>query len=206
MKKTGIYNYLYIIPVITCIAFSMILYQLTLKIAKDNYELCFEEKKQIINLSSDELCKFIHESSDWDNAKDFYDRWVPYVASILDLQDTTICILADNDMNILNRPGNENSIFYNPFENEEFLDTIKEYPSGTVVLPYDKGEISFYFRWVPNHLNENHYLLTIGVFSVMETAFDHKIQYMIACLIILVALVNYIMVGVVRKHCEGDTL
>ena len=192
------------IPIILCLAFAVFFQQLSNEITLEKYIMLFNHQRHMVDLTAIEINQFVIKDDDWIEEQDFYLNWLYYTCEIIGMQDMTISMLADNDLDLLLANNLDNTITCNPFEYEEFIDAVRKNPSGAIVLPYNNTEISIYYRWIPDNNDVHRFLLISGAVFDFSNPIDPKYNYGIAILLIFVMIVNYVMLGIIKKRMAGE--
>ena len=205
MNKHKFLRYLFLLPILLMIAFSLFFHQLMSEIRNELLNEKFIEKRTNVDLIGTQIDRFIELDADWGYYD--YQSIIAYNMQYIDELPMTFAAIYNEEFESISArsPSYEGAPF-EPTRYPEFIHAVKNSEMGKLILPFTPtGDIErdmyTYFRWVPSDPTLSNRFLTVVAISKysVNTVSEDWISYGAMALIIVTAILNLIMVILVCR-------
>ena len=162
----GNLKYLFLIPIIILIGFSMFYQKVFDEIHNHTLSEKMIEKRMEIDIIATSINNYVNLDHDWDSYD--YMNDINVMIEELDAMDAAFAVQLDQELSIIsNRATDSGFTPFNPLDHPNFVINVTHIERGNMELLYDNGQwirpMHLYYRWVPDDKAlENRSLLVIG--------------------------------------------
>ena len=196
------WKYLFLLPILLMIAFSVFFSILMDEIGNAILHEKMVEKRLNIDLIDSQIDRFIEMDEDWDTYD--YVSILAYDMQKLDEMPLTFAALYDFELNNISaRSPSYESKPFDPMSYEEFVIAVNNNERGDLIVPFappdsEERDMLIYFRWVPTDTTLEKRLLTVVAISrySVDTPLANWIVYGTVTLILITTLLNLALVAV----------
>ena len=205
MYNHRVFKYLFLLPIILMVAFSLFFYHLTEEINNELLHEKFVEKRTNIDLIDTQIDRFIEIDADW--GKYDYQSIIAYNMQYIDELPMTFAATYDENF----KPISERSLSYEnapfePVDYPEFIQAAANNEKGELILKFKPAndierDMHVYYRWVPSDSSlDNRFLTVVAISKYSITTVSEKwIGYGALALIIITTILNFTMVALICR-------
>jgi hypothetical protein len=205
--KNTFYKYLFILPIIIMIAFSLFFNRLTNEKQDNLLNEKFVEKKLAVAAIAHHADSFIEMDNNWEENYGYYKQSIIFDMRLFDTAYMTYAMAFDERLapitKQVNYTGGFNPILYPSFREEVF-----ENEMGDMIIHYkpkplagDEWDVHLHYRWVPtNKEMKDRILIVVGISKeTLVTKIADWYNISSVALIIVTTLLNIAMVVVISR-------